>query len=275
MFSAIRESTALGATIVGLDLGRPLRREEVIELGDALAEHQVLFFRDQDITPSNHRGMGLQFGALMRHPSYPTVEGYPEIIVLNNDRENPSKIDEWHVDMSFTPMPPLGSILVGRIMPQSGGDTRFASLAAAYDGLPDSMRRTLGELTATHSLEHGFRESLAEPGGREQLRDALRLNPDVVHPLVRTHPVSGRKMIFYSRTFTRHINGLCAKDSDDLMCWLHRHTVQEKYVYQFSWGRKSIAFWDNRSVIHKPVNNYWPARRRMERVTISDTAAPA
>jgi taurine dioxygenase len=160
-------------------------------------------------------------------------------------------------------------------MPKGGGDTLFASLAAAYDDLPDAMKRSLEGLTATHSLEHGFRESLAEPGGRDRLAEAIRLNPDVVHPLVRTHPVSGRKSLFYSHTFTRHINGLSARESGELMTFLHRHTTQEKYVYRFRWGRNSIAFWDNRSVIHKPVNDYWPAQRRMERITISASAPPA
>ena len=267
------ESDALGATITGLDLGAPLRDEDATALQQALAEHQVIFFRDQDISHHHHRALGLRFGSLMQHPAYPTVAGYPEIMVLDNDRENPSKIDEWHVDMSFTATPPLGSILVGRIMPASGGDTLFASLAAAYDDLSAAMKETLGALTATHSLEHGFRQSLAEPGGRERLQEAIDRNPPVVHPLVRTHPVTGRKLIFYSATFTEKINELSPPDSEELLAWLASHVVQDKYVYRFKWGQKSIAFWDNRAVIHKPVNDYWPARRRMERVTINDSTA--
>ena len=155
MFRAEREGVALGATIVGLDLARPLRDKDVSELNRALVEHQVIFFRDQNISNENHRALGLRFGSLLRHPTYPTVGGYPEIIVLENDRENPSKIDEWHVDMSFTAKPPLGSILLGRTVPENGGDTLFASLAAAYDDLSDSMKQTLAGLSATHSLEHG------------------------------------------------------------------------------------------------------------------------
>lgn len=270
MFNVKRESGALGASITGLDLGKPLGSPVVAELKLVLAEYQVLFFRGQSITPASHRDLGLSFGPLMRHPSYPTVDGYPEIIVLENDRENPPTIDEWHVDMSFTDAPPLGSILIGRIVPDNGGDTMFASLAAAYDDLPRSMKETLAGLSATHSLEHGFRESLAEPGGRERLKDALEQNPDVVHPLVKTHPVTGRKLIFYSPTFMKKINELSARESDELLSWLRNHIVREKYIYRFAWDKDAIAFWDNRSVIHKPVNDYWPAHRRMERVTIGD-----
>jgi len=273
MYTVEREGTALGATIVGLNLTRPLRDEDIVALGQTLAEHQVIFFRDQDISYANHRAMGLRFGSLLRHPTYPTVEGYPEIIILQNDRENPPKIDEWHVDMSFTTTPPLGSILIGRVVPESSGDTLFASLAAAYDDLPHAMKKTLAGLTATHSLEYGFRESLAEPGGRERLQHAMDKNPDVVHPLVRAHPVTGRKLIFYSPTFMRNINGLNAQDSEDMLSFLRHHIVRDKYIYRFQWRQNSIAFWDNRSVIHMPVNDYWPALRRMERVTIYDTTA--
>jgi len=196
-------------------------------------------------------------------------------MVLENDRENPSKIDEWHTDMSFKPKPPLGSILIARIMPENGGDTMFASLSAAYEDLPESLKKSLAGMTATHSFEHGFKESLAEPGGRERLKDAISENPDVVHPLVRTHPVTGRKMLFLNRIFTRNINELNEAKSEELLDFLCDHMVREKYVYRFKWRQNSIAFWDNRAVLHVPVNDYWPALRRMERVTINDPLAPA
>ena len=137
------------------------------------------------------------------------------------------------------------------------------------------MKKTLGGLTATHSLEYGFRQSLAEPGGRERLQQGIDQNPDVVHPLLRIHPVSGRTVIFYSPTFTRKINQLSATDSQEMMSWLNHHVTQQKYIYRFQWQENSIAFWDNRSVIHKPVNDYWPARRRVERVTIKGSMLPA
>ena len=201
MLTIKKENAALGATVEGLDLTVPLQETDKVGLQSALAEHQVLFFRDQNISHRNHRDLGLAFGTLQRHPSYPTIDGYSEIIILENDRENPSKIDEWHTDMSFNPKPPLGSILIGRIVPDKGGDTMFSSLAAAYDDLPEALKTSLEGMTATHSFAYGFKESIAEPGGRERLKDAISNNPDVVHPVVRTHPVTGRKLIFLAEEF--------------------------------------------------------------------------
>jgi len=275
MLTIKNENAALGAFVENLDLTAPLQEADKTELKRALAEYQVLFFRDQNISHRNHRDFGLAFGTLKRHPSYPTIDGYQEIIILENDRENPSKIDEWHADMSFKPMPPLGSILIGRIVPDNGGDTMFSNLVAAYEDLSESLKRSLEEMTATHSFAYGFKESIAEPGGRERLKVALSENPDVVHPLVRTHPVTGRKLIFLNRLFTSKIDGLSERKSKELLNSLCDHMVQDKYVFRFNWRKNSIAFWDNRSVLHVPVNDYWPALRRMERVTINDTLAPA
>jgi taurine dioxygenase len=275
MLKIIKEKAALGATIENLDLTASLRETDISELQSALAKYKVLFFRDQDISHSNHRNFGLAFGSLQSHPSYPRIDGYEDIMILENDRDNPSKIDEWHTDMSFKPKPSLGSVLIARIMPDKGGDTLFSSLTAAYRDLPETLRESLEGMTATHSFAHGFKDSLAEPGGREKLADAIAKNPDVIHPLVRTHPVTGGKMIFVNRVFTRNINGLDETHSQELLDLLCDHMVQNKYVYRFKWRQNSIAFWDNRAVLHVPVNDYWPARRRMERVTINDPLAPA
>jgi taurine dioxygenase len=275
MITIEKEDAMLGATVSGLDLTAALGEKEIAALKEALAQHHVIFFHDQELSPSHHRQFGLAFGTLQIHPSYPTVEGYPEIIYLHNDQENPSRIDEWHTDMSFTPIPPMGSILIARIMPEKGGDTMFSSLGASYDDLPEPVKKTVSGLTATHSFAHGFKDSLAEPGGRERLQDALERTPDVVHPVVTTHPVNGRKMLFVNRIFTARINELSESNSEELLSYLCEHMVQDKYVYRFKWRQNSIAFWDNRAVLHKPVNDYWPATRRMERVTINDTWRPA
>ena len=265
---------ALGAIVSGLDLTAPLSKADLAALQHALAEHQVLFFHDQVLSPAQHRKFGQAFGTLQIHPSYPTVGGYPDVIYLENDRHNPSKIDEWHTDMSFNLIPPMGSILIARIMPEKGGDTMFASLGASYDDLPRSIKKTVSGLTATHSFAHGFKDSLAEPGGRERLQAALDRTPDVVHPVVTTHPISERRMLFVNRIFTSRINELSEQDSEELLTFLCDHMVQDQYVYRFKWRKNSIAFWDNRAVLHKPVNDYWPATRRMERVTINDTWRP-
>jgi len=258
----------------GLDLASPLSQQDVANLGRALAEHQVIVFRDQHITPENHRDLGHYLGPLMIHGAYPAVEGYPEVMVLENDRHNPSKIDEWHSDMSFTETPPRASILIARIMPSRGGDTLFASMSVAYDDLSEKVKASLEGLTATHSLAHGFRDSLAEPGGREKLQTALDANPEVVHPVVRTHPETGRKLIFVNRTFTSRINELTQGQSKEMLDMLCDHAVQEKYRFRVGWQPDTIVIWDNRAVQHVPVNDYWPASRRMERVTIGDALRP-
>ncbi len=176
--------------------------------------------------------------------------------------------------MTFKQTPPLGSILLGKVIPKKGGDTLFASLSAAFSDLPKEMRESLQAMNAIHSFEHGFKESLSEPYGREKLSQALKDNPPVEHPVIRTHPITGKKLIFVNSLFTLKIKSLSDSKSKELLDFLCDHIKQEKYQCRFSWEVNSIAFWDNRSVIHKPDNNYWPQVRRMERITIDDTQSP-
>ncbi len=140
MLKVIKEDAPLGATILGVNLKQNLNSETISFIKDALAIHQVVFFRDQEISSLDHRNLALNFGSLQTHPAYPTINNFPEITILENDRENPSKIEEWHTDMTFKENPPLGSILIGKIIPKKGGDTLFASLAAAFDDLTDDLK---------------------------------------------------------------------------------------------------------------------------------------
>lgn len=268
MFDVKRCAPALGAEVRGIDLGGPLEPDAIGWLGAALVEHQVLFFRDQDIAPGDHARLARYFGAPELHPAYPSVAGHPEIAVLESTRESPSKIERWHTDMTFRPNPPLGSILRATLVPPSGGDTLWMSLGAAYDSLPAEVRARIDGLSAEHSFEHGFRESLSEPGGRERLADALRANPPVVHPVVRTHPVSGRRCLFVNSLFTTRILGVAPGESDALLETLLGHLERPELQVRFQWRPGSIAFWDNRQTQHKPINDYWPHSRRMERITI-------
>ena len=274
MAKIIKEDFALGATIGDIDLKQPLDDELTGFIAKALAENEVIFFRNQDITPEQHRAFALNFGQLQSHPVYPTIKGFPEITILENDEKNPSKIEKWHTDMTFKKIPPLGSILLGKVIPEKGGDTLFASLSAAYSDLPLDLKQSLEEMTAVHSFEYGFKESLAEPYGREKLAQALIDNPPVEHPVVCTHPVTGKKLIYVNSLFTLKINSLSDSESSELLKFLCDHIKKEKYQCRFSWEINSIAFWDNRSVIHKPDNDYWPQLRRMERITIDNTASP-
>ena len=274
MAKIIKEDFALGATIGDIDLKQPLDDELTGFIAKALAENEVIFFRNQDITPEQHRAFALNFGQLQSHPVYPTIEGFPEITILENDEKNPSKIEKWHTDMTFKKIPPLGSILLGKIIPEKGGDTLFASLSAAYSDLPEDLKRSLEKMTAIHSFEYGFKESLAEPYGREKLAQALIDNPPVEHPVICTHPVTGKKLIYVNGLFTLKIKSLTDSESSELLDFLCDHIKKEKYQCRFSWEINSIAFWDNRSIIHKPDNDYWPQLRRMERITIDNTTPP-
>jgi len=269
-----KEDSALGATIDEIDLREPLKTKEVEFIKQSLAENEVIFFRDQEISPTQHKAFALNFGELQSHPVYPTVKGFPEITILENDEDNPSKIEEWHTDMTFRKIPPLGSILLGKIIPKEGGDTLFASLSAAFEGLPNDMKNSLKDMQAVHSFEYGFKESLEEPYGRKKLKQALIDNPPVEHPVIRTHPVTGKRLIYINSLFTSKINTLNDSESRELLSFLCEHIRKEEYQCRFRWKTNSIAFWDNRSVIHKPDNTYWPQLRRMERITIDDTESP-
>jgi taurine dioxygenase len=260
---------ALGAEVTGIDLREPIDEATFAALEAGLLHHQVLFFRDQPIGPEHHRALARRFGEPVGHPAYPHVAGFEEINVLESTAENPTKIDTWHTDMTFLERPPLGSILHGRVIPEHGGDTMFASLFAAYDALSDRLQRYLDGLTALHSFAHGFRHSLAEPGGWDRLGDAVRANPPVRHPVIRTHPRSGRRALFVNRLFTTHIEGLREAESEAVLAFLYQHLELPEHSCRFRWREHSIAFWDNRSTLHRPINDYLPAARRMERITIA------
>ncbi|WP_353409105.1 taurine dioxygenase [Pseudoteredinibacter isoporae] len=268
MISVKPLAAALGAEISGIDLTQTLSENTLKTLDELLVKHQVIFFRDQDIEPAQHKALAEAFGPLQSHPAYDTVPDFPEITILESTPEKPTKIEEWHTDMTFRQTPPLGSILRSRIVPSCGGDTLWASLGAAYDGLSDKMQSFLSGLSAVHDFAHGFRHSLAEDGGRERLAKALAENPPVEHPVIRSHPVSGRKMIYVNSLFTTHIVGMTDSESQALLMFLYQHCVQDEYTCRFRWEENSIAFWDNRSTLHKPINDYFPAHRRMERITI-------
>jgi taurine dioxygenase len=260
---------ALGAEIDGIDLARPLGEDEIAWLKAALVEHQVIFFRDQAIRPADQLRLAWAFGTVEIHPAYPHVEGFPEIAILEADRDHPSKIEKWHTDMTFRPNPPLGTILRARIVPEGRGDTLWMSLGAAWDALSPALRDRLDGRRAEHSFEHGFKESLEEPGGRERLAGAVAANPPVTHPVVRRHPVSGRKGLFVNSLFTTRILGVPPAESEDLLAFLFEHLERPEFQCRFRWREDSIAFWDNRCTQHRPVNDYWPAHRRLERITVA------
>lgn len=257
---------ALGAQISGVDLRDP-SDALIAEIGRLLAEHQVLFFRDQPLSPAEQAALGRRFGTLQVHPAYPHPAGSDAVAILEHTAEKPSLIGEWHTDMTYGPTPPLGSILQAHIVPEVGGDTLFASMTAAYEGLSAGMRRYLDPLRAVHSFAHGFRHSLAGPEGHK-LHQAVADNPPTVHPVIRVHPVSGRKCVFVNPLFTTHIVGVPEPESRAILDFLYAHAVEPAYTVRFAWTPRAIAFWDNRSTQHRPVNDHGPQHRMLHRVTI-------
>lgn len=268
MFDVRPIAGALGAEIHNIDLTGDITQEMYTELRRLLVEHEVIFFRDQDISHARHKQLAESFGPLQTHPAYSTAEGYPEITILESTPEQLTKIEAWHSDMTFRQHPPLGAVLRSCITPTHGGDTLWSSMTVAFEGLSSTVQSMLLGLTAQHDFAHGFKESLAEAGGRERLANALADNPPVQHPVIRTHPESGKKVIFVNSLFTTHIVGMSPRESEALLSFLYQHITTPEYTCRFRWEANSIAIWDNRSTQHKPINDYFPAHRRLERITI-------
>jgi len=274
MYEVEHLSGALGAIIHGIDLDRSLESREIEFLRTAINDFEVIFFRNQPINPTAHVRFACYFGVPQIHEAYGNLDGYPEITILENSLAKPSKIEAWHSDMTFKKCPPSGSVLHGLIIPERGGDTMFASMSAAFEGLSDKMQSFLSGLIAVHDFSFGFKESLDEPGGRERLSDMIQNNPPVEHPVIRTHPETGKKGIFVNSLFTLKIKGMKQKESLFLLRFLYDHVTLPEFTCRFKWEKDSIAFWDNRITQHKPVNDYWPADRLMHRVTIEDGGVP-
>jgi len=255
----------LGAVVGGVDLRQSLGNQQFDELHRAWMEHSVLFFRDQELSIEQHKAFGKKFGPLHIHPGSPPPGGHPEIIVIHAD-ENSTKISgqKWHSDVSCDEEPPLGSILYLHTVPETGGDTVFASMYAAYDALSERMQAFLGELTATHDGEPEYRGRYADRG----VDDAGKVYPKAVHPVIRTPPVTGRKSIYVNRIFTTHINELTLPESRALLDYLFEHCERPDFQCRFQWEQHSVAMWDNRCVQHLALWDYYPQVRSGYRVTV-------
>lgn len=254
----------IGAEIAGVDLRQPLSNQQQDEIHRALAENLVIFFRDQDITAEQHLAFGRLFGELMIHPAAPNIEGHPELLKIYADKDSPRANGEsWHSDVSCEPEPPMGSILHIRQCPPKGGDTLFASTYAAYEALSDRMQTYLAGLTAIHDGEHVYRGTYANYGVQDKPS-----YPRSEHPIVRTHPTTGRKGLFVNRAFTTRIRGIPLDESDAILAYLYDHLANPLFQCRFRWQPNSIAFWDNRCAQHRAMWDYWPHTRSGARVTV-------
>ncbi|KCV61173.1 taurine catabolism dioxygenase, TauD/TfdA family [Bordetella bronchiseptica 99-R-0433] len=261
-----------GAEIFGVDLSRTLSADTVKAIRQALLDHNVIFFREQALTPEQHRAFTRQFGEVVVNPVYTHVEGYPDIMPVikePNDRYNIG--DTWHSDMSYMQEPPLGSVLYGRDIPEYGGDTLFANMYLAYELLPDALKQMIDGRRAYHSDRYlTSRISERNAGRSTRLKaDADAQENLALHPMVRTHEETGRKCLYVNFPFTWQIEGLSREESLPLLNQLYAHAARPELACRFRWRKGSLAFWDNRCTMHYACNDYQGKRREMHRMTIA------
>jgi taurine dioxygenase len=259
-----RLTPIIGAEISGVDLSRPLAETQLAELRRALAENLVIFLRDQTITPAQQLDFGRRFGELHLHPAAPHEPGHPELMIIRTDADATRANGEgWHSDVSCDAEPPMGSILYIKECPPQGGDTLFASMYAAYEALSARMKTYLDGMTALHDGEPVYRGLYANLGVADKPS-----YPRAEHPVVRTHPQTGRKALYVNAGFTTRLVGVPSDESAGVLRYLFQHMENPLFQCRFRWRPGSLAFWDNRCAQHRALWDYWPHRRYGNRVTI-------
>jgi taurine dioxygenase len=254
----------VGAEVHGVNLREPLDDETFRTVHGGLLEHLVLFFRDQDITFDQHVAFARRFGELHIHPSAPCVDGRPELMKIHADATSPfAEGTVWHSDVSCDEEPPMASILYLTTVPSVGGDTLFANMYAAYDALSETMKSILAPLEALHTAD-------IHRGRYEQIGGGLRRekHPEAIHPVIRSHPETGRKLIYVNEPFTQSIVGMKKAESDALLGFLYAHCAKPAYQCRFRWRKNSIAMWDNRCTQHHATWDYYPETRSGVWVTV-------
>lgn len=261
---------AIGGLVTGVDLTVPLSPEQRDGLLSALLQHHVLFFENQPVTPVQQRDLARSFGDLHIHPVYPQHPDAREIIILDTDNNNPPDNDNWHTDVTFIQTPPMGALLSARQLPPQGGDTLWASGIAAYEALSEPFRQLLDPLHAEHDFLQSFPawRYARTPQERVVWEAARDKNPPVVHPVIRTHPVSGKRGLFVNEGFTSRIIELDKKESDAVLAYLKIHLAKPEFTVRWRWKQYDLAFWDNRLTQHYATVDYLPHRRIMHRATI-------
>jgi taurine dioxygenase len=269
---------AVGAAVGGIDIAAGVDDAALREVHAALMAHGAVFFRDQDITPVQQRDFAARFGRLRtaKRSAFLVEEGVPEMHVLINDRKRPPNVNHYHSDGIFRAEPEFASILRAVECPETGGDTIFVGMQAAYAALSDEMKAYLEGKEAVHDFMklHGSPKKARswEGDNAERMEASRRANPPVAHPMVKTHPVTGAKSLYISESFTASVLGVGEDESRGLLDLLNRHCARPEFQCRFHWRPHSMALWDNRATMHYAVADYWPAKRLMNRVTIETDA---
>jgi taurine dioxygenase len=263
---------ACGAEVLGVDLSQHLDDGTIGDIRAALLDHGVIFFRDQTLDHEQHKRLARRFGEIFVHPNFKGLGADPEIVEI---RRNPSDTaivgEEWHCDTTMMAEPPMGAILYGVEVPPYGGDTQFASMCHAYDALSDGMKSLLAGMRAVHTDT-----MVAGPNANRNSRRTTKVREDAdwkptvnLHPVVRTHPETGRKSLFVNRAYVQTFEGMTEEESRPLLQFLFRHGERPEFTCRFRWRDGSIAFWDNRQTHHIAVNDAGPHFRHVRRVQIA------
>lgn len=274
-FSLTSSTPVIGAEVDGLDLREPLDDATYVALRAALVKHKVLFFRDQDITPAQHVALARRFGELEVHPVFAHHADHPELVLLGGTGKEKARENIFHTDVSWREIPSMASMLRCVVCPPSGGDTIWVNMAKAWENLPEDVKQSIAGLYAVHDFMPSFGPRLTQAE-----RDANRARfPAVTHPVVRTHPESGEKILYVNEGFTTHLANYMQSRTFrvgfdfrygelDLLQYLYRQAAVPEYQVRLKWAPNTIAFWDNRATQHYAVQDYFPAERRMMRATI-------
>lgn len=269
----------VGSEIHGVDIAKGISDDEFTEIQNIFVEHGLIFFRDQNISEEQHIEFAERWGEINVNRFFTAHEKFPKIAMVAKEPHHQKNIGEiWHTDHSYDLEPALGSILVARELPPVGGDTWFTSMYKAYAGLSDGLKQTLAGMRAVHSAHHAFgsgsrdhleNDDIGDRLGNQKVADALENSS---HPVIITHPLSGKKVLYVNPTFTIHFEGWTQEESAPLLQYLYRFAVTESFVTKFKWQPGSIAFWDNRATWHSAQNDYQGHRRVMHRITLEGCA---
>jgi taurine dioxygenase len=261
---------ALGAEVAGIDLSQPLDAQTVADIEAALYEHLVLFFRDQDITPAQHLEFAGQFGEILPYPLVEGLPDHPDIVpILKLEHETVNFGGVWHSDTAYLPAPPMAAVLVARELPPQGGDTLWSNMYLAYDALSDGMKRLLAGLVAVNDADKAEAATAREDRRRDAPRDDSGLATVSEHPVVRTHPVTGKKILYVNLAHSTRFRDMTEAESRPLLEYLFQVQHRPEFSCRLHWRRGTIAFWDNRATQHNPINDYHGYRRLMHRITIA------